>query len=111
MIVAVGDIYAQILRREEVRELMRATQARAREQPGCEYFAFTETLDEPGHFVVVQQWRDQRTLDAHYASEVFADYQSQIGPLLVRSSELRIHEVRASARPVSPAALDISHDD
>jgi quinol monooxygenase YgiN len=111
MIIAVGDIYAQILRREEVRELMRATQARAREQPGCEYFAFAETLDDPGHFVVVQQWRDQGTLDAHYASEVFADYESQIGPLLVRSSELRIHQVHATARPVSSATLDISQDD
>ena len=77
----------------------------------CEREVLAETLVDPGHFVVVQPWRDQRTLDAHYASEVFADYQSQIGPLLVRSSELRIHEVRASARPVSPAALDISHDD
>ena len=48
MIVVVGDIYAQIPRREEVRDLMRATQARAREQSGCEYFAFAETLDDPG---------------------------------------------------------------
>jgi quinol monooxygenase YgiN len=111
MIVAVGDIYAQILRREEVRALMRSTQALAREQPGCEYFAFAETLDDPGHFMIVQQWRDQRTLDGHYASEVFADYQSQIAPLLVRSSELRVYEVRASARPVSSATLDISQDD
>jgi quinol monooxygenase YgiN len=111
MIVAVGDIYAQILRREEVRELMLTTQARAREQPGCESFGFAETLDDPGHFMVVQQWRDRSTLDGHYASEVFADYQSQIAPLLVRSSELRIYEVRSSTRPFSSAALDISQDD
>jgi quinol monooxygenase YgiN len=111
MIVAVGDIYAQIPRRKEVTELMRATQARAREQPGCAYFAFAETLDDPGHFVVVQQWRDRRALDGHYASEVFADYQSRIGPLLVRSSEIQIHEVAASARPIASSALDISQDD
>ena len=111
MIVAVGDIYAQIPRREEVTELMRATQDRARGQPGCGYFAFAETLDDPGHFVVLQQWRDQRALDEHYASDVFADYESQIGPLLVRSSELRIHEVAASARPIGSSALDISQDD
>ena len=111
MIVVVGDIYAQIPRREEVRDLMRATEARAREQSGCEYFAFAETLDDPGHFVVAQQWRDRRALDEHYASEVFASYQSQIGPLLVRSSEVGIHEVRASARPVARSAVDISQDD
>ena len=111
MIVVVGDIYAQIPRREEVRDLMRATEAGAREQAGCEYFAFAETLDDPGHFVVAQQWRDRRALDEHYASEVFASYQSQIGPLLVRSSEVGIHEVRASARPVARSAVDISQDD
>ena len=106
MVIALGDIYAQIQRREEVRELMRATQARVREQPGCAYFAFAETLDDPGHFVVVRQWRDQAALDDHYRSLAFADYRAQIGQLLVRSSELRVHAVQASARPVDSAAID-----
>src|SRR5438132_1937749 len=111
MILAVADIYAQIPRREEVRGLMRATQARAREQSGCEYYSFAETLDDPGHFVLLQQWRDQEALDEHYASEAFADYQSRIGPLLVRVSELRVHEVSATARPVESSPIDISQDD
>jgi quinol monooxygenase YgiN len=111
MVIALGDIYAQIQRREAVRELMRATQARTREQPGCAYFAFAETLDDPGHFVVVEQWRDQAALDDHYRSQTFADYQAQIGQLLVRSSDLRVHTVEASARPVDSAAIDISQEE
>jgi quinol monooxygenase YgiN len=111
MVIALGDIYAQIQRREEARELMRATQARVREQPGCAYFAFAETLDDPGHFVVVEQWRDQAALDDHYRSQTFADYQAQIGQLLVRSSDLREHTVEASARPVDSAAIDISQEE
>ena len=111
MVIALGDIYAQIQRRDEVRELMRATQERMREEPGCAYYAFAETLDDPGHFVVVQEWSDQAALDDHYRSRAFADYQAQIAQLLVRSSDLRVHAVQTSARPVDSAAIDISQDD
>jgi quinol monooxygenase YgiN len=111
MIVALGDIYAQIPRRERVRELMRATQARVREQTGCVYYAFAETLDDPGHFVVLQKWRDQAALDEHYRSQAFADYQAQISEHLVRASELSVHSVETSLRPASSSTLDISQDD
>jgi quinol monooxygenase YgiN len=111
MIIALGDVYAQIQRRREVVEVMRATQAQVREQPGCVSYAFAETLEDPGHVVVVQQWRDQAALDAHYRSEAFARYQARIGALLVRSSELRIFTVTAGLRPVDSSPIAVSQDD
>ena len=111
MLVALGDIYAQIQQREAVRELMRQLQARAREQPGCQYFAFAETLDDPGRFVVVQQWRDRAALDDHFRSQAFARYQAGVAPYLVRNSELRVHDIAASVRPIESSRVDISHDD
>lgn len=111
MLIALGDIYTQIPSREQVRELMRATQSRVRGEPGCISYVFAEALDDPGHFVVVQQWQDQASLDAHYRSDAFADYQKQIAEHLVRSSDLRVHAVQASAHPVDSAVIDTSHDD
>jgi quinol monooxygenase YgiN len=111
VLIAIGDIYAQVRRREDVRELMQATQARMREQPGCDYYAFAETLDDPGHFLVLQQWSDRAALDRHYESDAFKSYQSEIAPHLVRSSELSVHEVRSSARPVDHSALEIAQED
>jgi quinol monooxygenase YgiN len=109
MIIASGDIYARISDREQVTALMCATQERVREQPGCLYYAFAETLDDPGHFVVVAQWQDQGALDAHYRSEVFADYQAQVGVHLVRSSELRVFEA-SGALSVEPQPIDPQQD-
>jgi quinol monooxygenase YgiN len=111
MLIALGDIYTQIPRREQVRELMRATQARVRDEPGCVYYTFAETLDDPGHFVVVQQWRDQAALDAHYRSDAFADYQGQIAAQLVSSSDLRVYTVGPGARPVESSVIDTSQDE
>lgn len=95
----------QIPERERARELMLATQQRARDEPGCISYAFVETLDEPGHFMTVQQWRDQAALDDHYRSQAFAEYQSEITSSLVRSSDLQVHEVQASYAPFDPGPL------
>ena len=111
MVIAIGDIYAQIPSREEVVDLMRETQLRARELPGCLAYTFAETLDDPGHFLVVQQWRDSAALDEHYRSEAFASYQARIGALLVRTSELRVHAVGQSFRAVPSPGGDPHLDD
>jgi quinol monooxygenase YgiN len=106
VIVALGDISAQIPRLEDVRQVMRDTQKRVREQPGCVSYAFAEALDDPGHFVVVAEWQDLATLEGHYRSEAFADYQAAIAPLLVRDTDMRISETRQSARPVADTGED-----
>jgi quinol monooxygenase YgiN len=111
VIIALGDIYAQISRRDEIRELMRSTQAQVRDEPGCVYYAFAETLDDPGHFVLAQQWRDQAALDEHYRSEAFARYQANVGELLVRDTELRLYAVQESVRPVASSHVDPRLDD
>jgi len=111
VILAAADVYAQIPRLAEVRELMRSTQATVREQPGCISYVFAETLDDPGHFVTLQKWRDRDALDEHYRSEAFAEYQSKIGDYLVRTSELRQYDVRESSRPLDSRIIDTSQDD
>ena len=111
MLTLFGDIYAQIERREEARELMRATQAAARDEDGCEYYAFGETLDDPGHFVLIQRWRDRAALEEHYRSEGFANYQARIGPLLVRTSELTLVDSPTSARLVDAEPIEISQEE
>jgi quinol monooxygenase YgiN len=103
LIIALGDVYAQIPRRESVRALMRSTQESVRGESGCISY---ETLDDPGHFMVVQCWRDQAALDEHYRSQAFAAYQAQIGEFLVRDSELRVHVVQESYVPVDSAPVD-----
>jgi quinol monooxygenase YgiN len=111
VIIALGDVYAQIPRRDEVRELMRVTQRRVAEQPGCLSFAFAETLEDPAHFLIVERWRDQQALDEHYRSEAFAEYQAGIANWLVRASELRVHVVQERYVPVDSQSIETPHED
>jgi quinol monooxygenase YgiN len=111
VIVALGDVYAQIPRREEAEQTMLEAQRAALTQDGCISFAFGEILGEQGHYVVVQRWRDRNALEEHYRSEEFFRYQAAIGPLLVRESELELHTVADAIRPLNSDPLDLPQDD
>jgi quinol monooxygenase YgiN len=109
--VAIGDVYAQIPHLQTIRELMRETQGQARAQPECISYSFSETLDDPGHFVMVQEWRDQASLEEHYRSEIYADFQAKLELLLVHSSDLRIHLVGETIRPIESVGENPQFDE
>jgi quinol monooxygenase YgiN len=111
VIVALGDLHTQILERAAVEQVMQDAQTAAREREGCESFSFAEAVGDPGHYLLLARWRDQAAVDAHYSSPAFAAYQAAITPLLVADSELQLHVVDQSMRPVDARTLDLRQDD
>ena len=111
MIVALADVFAQIPHRKAVQDVMLKTEVRVREAPGCVSFVLAEVLAEPGHFLLVQTWRDQAALNEHYRSAAFTDYQAGIRGLLVRDSEIQVFVSQQEFRPVDSSGLDIGQDD
>jgi len=111
MILAIGEVFAQVAHLDAVRQLMRATQDRVRRQPGCVQYAFAEALEDPGHFVLVQEWSDRGALDAHYRSDAFREYEAGIGQHLARTSELRVFDTPAAFRPVTRDPIGPPQDD
>jgi quinol monooxygenase YgiN len=104
--VVVGDIYALVGRVDELVELLRETQERARSEPGCVGYAFAEVVRDPGHYVVVQEWHDEASLEAHYTSPTFRRYQDRVGELLARPSEVRLHRVAQTVQLADRGPMD-----
>jgi quinol monooxygenase YgiN len=111
VIVVNVDVFAQIPHRAAAREAMEAAQSAAREQEGCIAFQFAETVEDPGHFVAIERWRDRAALDAHFRSPSFGRYQAAVTPLLLRDSEIHIYSAEELARPVDSTPLDLRQDD
>jgi quinol monooxygenase YgiN len=105
-VVVVGDVYTLVGRHRDVVDLLRDTQDRARLEPGCLSYAFAEVVADPGHYVVVHEWRDDAALEAHYASDAFRAYQARVGDLLARPSEVRVHRVAETTHPADPGPMD-----
>jgi quinol monooxygenase YgiN len=111
VIVALGDLHAQIPQRIAVEQAMQDAQSAAREREGCESFSFAEAVGDPGHYLIVARWRDQAAMQAHYRSPAFAAYEAAITPLLVSDSELELHVVDRTVRLLDARTLDLRQDD
>jgi quinol monooxygenase YgiN len=90
VIFAVTRIHGVAGRRDELRSLMRETEARVSSEPGCRLYRFAATLDDADEYVHVQEWADEAAFDEHQRSPAFAAYQSALFDLLARPSEMRL---------------------
>jgi quinol monooxygenase YgiN len=105
-VVAIGRVHGIASARQELVELMRRTAAAARAEPGCRSYDVAEALDRADDFIVVHEWDDRAALDAHYRGPAYEAYQQGLHGLLARPSDLAIHEVTATERPVGGGAMD-----
>jgi quinol monooxygenase YgiN len=110
-VVAVTLIHGIAGRRQDLRELMRRTEARVADEPGCLVYRFAATLDDPDEYVHVQEWASDAAFSAHQRSAAFRDYQNALFDLLARPSEMRVHRplqtvVPEPSAPADPRAAD-----
>ena len=54
-------------RRDELRELMRATEDRVAADPDCRLYRFAATIEDPDEYLHVQEWAGDRAFAAHRA--------------------------------------------
>ena len=105
-VVAVGRVHAVASGRAQLIDLMRRTAAAARAEPGCRSYDFAEVVDGTDEFVVVHEWDDEATLDAHYRGPAYEAYREGVFGLPARPSELVIHRVASTQRPVDAGPMD-----
>jgi|SRR5689334_5534816 quinol monooxygenase YgiN len=105
-VVAVARVHGIAAARGELIDLLRGTAVAARAEPGCRSYDVAEALDGADEFVVVQTWDDEAALEAHYRGPAHQAYQREVFGLLARPSELVIHQVSSTERPVDPGPMD-----
>jgi quinol monooxygenase YgiN len=104
--MAVGDMFGISGRRAELQSLLARSEEEAAAAPGCRRYVFAATLADPDHVVLVSEWESQEALDAHHRSEAFAAFQLGLEGLLARPSEMTVHTVAESVRPVNTRPMD-----
>lgn len=105
-LIALADMYGISGRRSELVALLERAEQGAASQPGCRRYTFAASVSDPDRFVLVSEWDDRESLDAHYRSERFAAFQFGLDGLLARPSEMTIHDAGAAVRPVSTLPMD-----
>ena len=98
-VVAITRIHGIAGRRDELRALMRRTEAGVAQEPGCVTYRFAATLDDPDEYVHVQEWDSDGAFADHQRSPAFRDYQHDLFDLLARPSDMRVHRAPTTVVP------------
>ena len=90
---------------------MRATEVAVAQEPGCRFYRFAATLEDPDEYLHVQEWAGEDAWIAHQRSPAFRDYQRALFDLLARPSDMRVHRggevvTPAPSGPPDPRASD-----
>ncbi len=70
---------------DAARTLMSATRA----EDGCEHYAFSADVDDPGRFHLSERWADEESLAAHGKAPHFAAFMGAVGGMARGGSATR----------------------
>jgi quinol monooxygenase YgiN len=105
-VIAVAEMLGIRGRRDELAALLERFERWAARERGCRRYVFAATLADPSRFVLVSEWDSHESLDEHYNSEAFANFQLDLHGLLARPSQLGVYSAEEVVRPLSSRPMD-----
>ena len=106
-VVVHAEMHGLVGRADELRALLADHAETTVQAPGCTRCDVYALLGaEPGEYVLVAWWSDERSLRAHYGSAEYGLYLGAVGELLARPSDVQIHYVERTVRARGDASLD-----
>jgi quinol monooxygenase YgiN len=74
MLILVVSLKIADGRENEVTEMFRKLEAATRQEPGCITYVVQRSRENPLHYLVYEQYRDEAALEAHRNSPHFKQY-------------------------------------
>jgi quinol monooxygenase YgiN len=101
----VARVHGLAGRRAELRAALDELAAAALGEPGCRQFDVLE-LGDPGEHLLLVDWESEGAMRAHFVTAHYRRYREAVGPLLARPSDVVVHHVAQTVRPVDPDPPD-----
>ncbi len=96
MIIVTGSIHARPDTADEIEGLSLAHVRRSRQEPGCIAHSVHRDVEDPLHFVFVEQWADADALRAHFEVPDSRGFVRSVAPLAARRTEMALYTAEAT---------------
>lgn len=98
MIVIAGAIPINGAKRNEVTQAVNAMREATLAEDGCGEYRFSYATDDPDMLLIVEEWRDQDALDAHFLTTHMATLQAQIPQFVAGVPNVAKYEVASKGK-------------
>ncbi len=103
--VLIADVHGLAGRLAELRALLADLASASVAEAGCESFRVLEA-EEPGDLLLLEVFKDDAALRAHYRTSHYRRYRAQVGELLARPSDVVVLDVRETIHARDPNPPD-----
>ena len=97
MLIILGTVRVPPERIDAARGPMRAMVEATRAEDGCLDYAYAEDLLDPGLIHIIERWRDQAALEAHFQTAHMATWREAWRPISIRDRRLFRYEADEGA--------------
>ncbi len=93
MLVIAGHVTLDPAKRDAALPAAKEMMAETHKEAGCGAYVFSEDLDQPGRFLIFEEWESQEALDAHFKSPHMAKFQQAMGGFGVKEMVVHKYEI------------------
>jgi quinol monooxygenase YgiN len=98
MIVVTGRVHIDPEQRATFAAVATEMCRRSRDDAGCLGYRVYEDLEQPDHYVIVEEWADDEALQQHFAQPHTGAFMGQLPGLLAEAPDALFHTVALSRR-------------
>jgi quinol monooxygenase YgiN len=102
----IARVHGVAARSPELTEAAQRLAGACQAQDGCLYFDVLAQADTRSELVLVSAWRSESDMREHFTSAAYATYSSAVTELLTRPSDVRIHRVAGTVRPIADLSTE-----
>ena len=92
MLVVIAHLPGKPEQREVLSAALAKTAAASRGDAGCLSYSFTVDVEDENHFISVETWADQASLDAHFTTPHLVELLGLAGDLLAGAPDIQTYE-------------------
>jgi quinol monooxygenase YgiN len=96
MIVITGSVPTRVDKRDEALAAMVKMQKASLAEPGCNKYQFGFAAHDPSIAIIYEEWIDQASLDAHFATSHMAEFGVTLGEVVAGPGAFNRYEVSSS---------------
>jgi quinol monooxygenase YgiN len=104
MIVVTGRVQTAAALRAELLQVAQTMCAASRTDAGCIGYRCYEDTEQPDHFVFVEEWADEESLQAHFRQRHTTEFMGKMASLVSGPPDALFHTI-ASTRRLGPGGL------
>jgi quinol monooxygenase YgiN len=104
--LVIARVHGTAARTPELTEASQLLAEACSAEDGCLSFDVLAEPDDRSELVLVSAWREEADMRAHFSSAAYADFTAAVTDLLTRPSDVRIHRVAGTVRPIADLSVE-----